>query len=142
MTNELIRQNIIGDSSEIEKRIFVCRGVQVMLDTDVAALFNVETKNLNKAMKRNIDRFPEDFCFQLNSKEFKDLRFQNVTSSEGKYGGRRYLPYVYTEHGIVALAGVLKSEIAAKMSVAIARAFIQMRHFISENGDVLLKLGI
>ena len=140
MTNELIRQNIIGDSSEIEKRIFVCRGVQVMLDTDVAALFNVETKNLNKAMKRNIDRFPEDFCFQLNSKEFKDLRFQNVTSSEGKYGGRRYLPYVYTEHGIVALAGVLKSEIAAKMSVAIARAFIQMRHFIAENGDVLLKL--
>ena len=74
-------------------------------------------------------------------KEFKDLRFQNVTSSEGKYGGRRYLPYVYTEHGIVALAGVLKSEIAAKMSVVIARAFIQMRHFISENGDVLLKLA-
>ena len=141
MTNELIEQNIIKDSNEIEKRIFVCRGVQVMLDSDVATLFNVETKNLNKAMKRNIDRFPEDFCFQLNSKEFKDLRFQNATSSDGEYGGRRYLPYVYTEHGIVALAGVLKSEIAAKMSVAIARTFIQMRHFIAENGDVLLKLA-
>ena len=112
-----------------------------MLDSDVAELFEIETKNLNKAMKRNRNRFPEDFCFQLNSNEFKNLRFQNVTSIEGDYGGRRYLPYVYTEHGIVALAGILKSEIAAQMSVAVARAFIQMRHFIAENGDVLLKLA-
>ena len=70
-----------------------------MLDSDIAVLFNVETKNLNKQMKRNINRFPDDFCFQLNSKEFRNLRLQNVSSS---YGGRRYLPYVYTEHGIIA----------------------------------------
>ena len=109
-----------------------------MIDSDVAFFFGIETKNLNKQMKRNIERFPEDFCFQLNSIEFKNLRFQNATSN---YGGRRYLPYVYTEEGIIALAGVLKNDIAAKMSVEIARKFIQMRKFIMENGDVLLALA-
>ena len=135
MKNELL---IDEKNKNIKEKIFVCHGVQVMLDSDVANLFAVETKNLNKQVKRNEERFPEDFCFKLNSKEFKNLRFQNATSS---YGGRRHLPYVFTEHGIVALAGVLKSDIAAKMSVEIARAFIQMRHFIIENGDVLLKLA-
>ena len=86
----------------------------------------------------NIERFPEDFCFQLNSKEFKNLTSQNVTSS---YGGRRHLPYAFTEHGIIALAGVLKSDVASKMSVEIARTFVQMRRFIAENSDVLLKLA-
>ena len=86
----------------------------------------------------NIERFPEDFCFQLNSKEFKNLTSQNVTSS---YGGRRHLPYAFTEHGIIALAGVLKSDVASKMSVKIARTFVQMRRFIAENSDVLLKLA-
>ena len=119
-------------SKTIENCIYNIRGQQVMLDSDVAFFFGIETKNLNKQMKRNIDRFPEDFCFQLNSKEFKNLRFQNVTSN---YGGRRYLPYVYTEEGIITLAGVIKNEIAAKMSVEIARKFIL------ENGEVLLALA-
>ena len=126
------------ENKSIEECIYNIRGQQVMLDSDVAYFFEVETKNLNKQMKRNINRFPDDFCFQLNSKEFKNLRFQNVTSN---YGGRRYLPYVYTEEGVIALSGVIKSEIAAKMSVEIARKFIQMRKFILENGDVLLALA-
>ena len=135
MKNELL---IDEKNKNIKEKIFVCHGVQVMLDSDVAELFGVETRSLNQQMKRNIDRFPNDFCFKLNSKEFQNLTSQNVTSS---YGGRRHLPYVFTEHGIIALAGVLKSDTAAKMSVEIARAFIQMRHFIIENGDVLLKLA-
>ena len=131
--------NIISiENKNIEECIYNIRGQQVMLDSDIAFFFGVETKNLNKQMKRNGDRFPADFCFQLSYEEFKNLRFQNGTSN---YGGRRYLPYVYTEEGIIALAGVLKNDIAAKMSVEIARKFIQMRRFIMENGDVLLALA-
>ena len=87
------------EQTEIKDLIYTFRGKQVMLDSDLAVLFNVETKRLIQQTKRNINRFPEDFCFQLNSKEFRNLRLQNVSSS---YGGRRYLPYVYTEHGIIA----------------------------------------
>ncbi len=94
----------------IEDCIYNIRRQQVMLDCDVAYFFGVETKNLNKQMKRNIGRFPEDFCFQLNSSEFKNLRFQNATSN---HGGRRYLPYVYTEERIITLAGIIKNEVAA-----------------------------
>ena len=138
MNNELSK---IENQEDIEKRIFVIRGVQAMLDSDVAELFGTEVKALNQQMKRNIERFPEDFCFQLTNKELNIvLRSQNVTSSTIS-SKRRYNPFVYTEHGIVALAGVIKNDISAKMSVAIARAFIQMRHFIMENGDVLLKLA-
>ena len=139
MSDKLLPTELLYQS--IEECIYNIRGQQVMLDSDVAALFGVETKNINKAMKRNQSRFPEDFCFQLNSQEFKNLRFQNATSNETGYGGRRYLPYVYSEHGIVALAGVLKSDIAAQMSVEIARAFIQMRRFIIENGETTLALA-
>lgn len=135
MNNELLK---IESQEDIEKKIFVIRGVQVMLDSDVAELFGVETRAINQQVKRNLERFPEDFCFQLNSKEFKNLTSQNVTSS---YGGRRHLPYAFTEHGIIALAGVLKSDVASKMSVEIARTFVQMRRFIAENSDVLLKLA-
>ena len=138
MNNNLLPAETILNNKNIEECIYDIRGQQVMLDSDIASFFGIETKNLNKQMKRNIARFPEDFCFQLNSSEFKNLRFQNATT---KRGGRRYLPYVYTEHGIIALAGVLKSEIADKMSVEIARKFIQMRKFILENSDVLLALA-
>lgn len=138
MKNHLLHSDTIGVNKKIEDCIYTFRGEQVMLDSDIAAFFEVETKNLNKQMKRNINRFPEDFCFQLSPSEFKNLRFQNATSS---YGGRRYPPYVYTEHGIIALAGVLKSDIADKMSVEIARQFIQMRKFILENSDLLLTLA-
>ncbi|WP_458458705.1 ORF6N domain-containing protein [Pseudobutyrivibrio sp.] len=140
MNQETVKQPLIPNGENIQNKIFVCRGIQVMLDSDVAIFFGTETKYINKAVKRNANRFPNDFCFQLNSNEFKNLRFQNVTSNSN-YGGRRYNPYVFTEHGIVALAGVLKSDIADKMSIEVTRAFIQMRHFILENGDVLLKLA-
>ena len=96
-----------------------------MLDSDLAELFKVETRRLNEQMRRNINRFPNDFCFQLNSKEFKILTSQNAISS---YGGRRYRPYVYTEHGIIALAGVLKSDVANEMCVKIARVFVKMKN--------------
>ena len=95
---------------------------------------------MNRQMKRNIERFPEGFCFQLSNKEIDDLRCQNGTTKILS-SKRRYNPYVYTEEGIIALAGVLKNDIAAKMSVEIARRFIQMRKFILENGDALLALA-
>lgn len=138
MNKNLSTLPTVLNNKDIEDCIYNIRDKQVMLDSDIAELFEVETKYLNKQMKRNISRFPEDFCFQLNSQEFNDLRFQNATSN---HGGRRYLPHVYTEHGIIALAGVLKSEVADKMSVEIARKFIQMRKFILENGDILLSLA-
>ena len=130
----------IIDNEAIEEKIFVIRGKQVMLDSDVAYFFGTEVKKLNQQMKRNKERFPDDFCFQLNSLEFKALRSQNVTI-DSKQGKRKYLPYVYTEHGILSLAGVIKNETAAKMSVEIVKKFVQMRKFIIENGDVLLKLA-
>lgn len=125
----------------IEDKILTIRGIQVMLDKDVANLFEINTKSLNQQMKRNINRFPEDFCFQLNSKELNSiLRSQNVTSNSLS-SKRRYKPYVYTEQGIIALSGVIKNDFAIDMSIKIVRAFISMRKFIIENGDILLKLA-
>lgn len=140
MDKELTQAIDTLDGVLIEKLIYNIRGQQVMLDSDIAYLFEVETRRLNEQMKRNISRFPDDFCFQLNSIEFKFLRSQNATFNYST-NGRKYIPYVYTEHGIMALAGVLKSEVAAKMSVEIVRTFIKMRKFIMENGDVLLALA-
>ena len=125
---------------EIEKCIYNIRGQQVMLDSDVSYFFQTTTSNLNQQMARNKNRFPEDFCFKLNSKEFKSLMSQIVISNNGR-GGVRKLPYVYTEHGVIALAGVLRSDVADRMSVEIARKFIQMKKFILENGDTLLALA-
>ena len=130
----------INSDDVIKNRIYTIRGQQVMLDSDIAELFGVKTKRLNEQMKRNVGRFPDDFCFKLNSKEFKELRSQIATIDVG-YKSPKYLPFVYTEHGIVALAGVLKSDIAEKMSVEIVRTFIRMRQFIKENGDMLLGLA-
>lgn len=129
----------INDKS-IEGYIHDIRGRQVMLDGDVAFFFNVTVSSMNRQMRRNIERFPEDFCFQVSDKEIDDLRCQNGTT-KFLSSKRRYNPYAYTEEGIVALAEVLKNDIAAKMSVEIARKFIQMRRFIIENGDVLLALA-
>ena len=137
LTN-LLPSTDLKEETIIENQIYTIRGKQVMLDSDVAFYFQVETKRLNQQMLRNKNRFPEEFCFKLNSNEFKNLRLQNVTSS---YGGRRYLPYVYTEPGIVALAGVLKSKIAAEASVRIVRQFVEMRHFLLSNGHLLESLA-
>ena len=130
------------ETDNIKNLIYTIRGKQVMLDSDVAMLYHYETKNINKAMKRNIERFPEDFCFQLTEKEVENLRFQFGTSSLEKenYGGRRYLPYVYTEQGISMLAGVLKNEIAIQVSISIIRAFIEMRRFILLNGQIFQEI--
>ena len=131
---------MITDQTDIKDKIHNVRGLQVMLDSDIAELFGVETGQLNRQMKRNVERFPKEFCFKLNSLEFKNLKCQNGISSSS-HGGIRKTPYVYTEHGVIALAGVIKNETAAKMSVAIVKAFVAMRNFIIENGDTLLKLA-
>lgn len=119
----------------IENLIYVIRDKQVMLDSDLAVLYQVETGNLNKAMKRNQKRFPEDFCFQLSKEEFENLKFQSGSSYSdvNGYGGRRYMPYVYTEQGISMLASVLRSEIAINVSIRIMRSFVEMRRFIANN---------
>ena len=120
---------------DIKNLIYVVRNQQVMVDSDLAMLYQVETGNLNKAMKRNQKRFPEDFCFQLTKVEFENLKFQSGSSSlDGSgYGGRRYMPYVYTEQGISMLASVLRSEIAINTSIHIMRTFVEMRRFIANN---------
>ena len=136
MTKELLPILETKEESEIKNKIYNFRGKEVMLDSDIAEMFNIETKNLNKAMRRNQNRFPEDFCFQLKSTEFKNLRFQNGTA-KSLSSKRRYYPYVYTEEGIITLAGVLKSEIADEMSVKIARVFIKMRNALISYAEPL-----
>ena len=122
------------DNVEIVNMIYEIRGKQVMLDSDVALLFGYETKYLNRQVQRNIERFPENYCFQLSEEEYDNLRCQNVTSSlKNNYGGRRYLPYVFTEYGITMLAGILKSEVAVAASLKIVDTFIAMRRYISTN---------
>ncbi len=143
--NNLVIQNELANE-DIKKLIYTIRGKQVMLDSDVAMLYHYETKNVNKAVKRNIDRFPEEFCFQLTENEFQTLRFQIGTSKQNLEindefrGGRRYLPYAFTEQGIAMLAGILKSDIAVKVSINIIKSFIEMRKFISLNGQIFERL--
>ena len=136
-------KNLIVSKMDIKNMIYTIRGKQVMLDCDVAMLYQYSTKNINKAMRRNIERFPEDFCFQLTEEEIKNLRFQNGTSSleNENHGGRRYLPYVYTEQGIAMLSGVLKNEIAINISIKIMRAFIEMRKFINSNTQLFYEIN-
>lgn len=129
-------------NENIKKLIQNIRGKQVLLDSDVAMLYHYETKNINKAMKRNIERFPEDFCFQLTKEELNSMWFQNGTTYENiKYRSEKYLPYAYTEQGISMLAGVLKNDIAIHVSISIIRAFIEMRKFISANGQVFQEIN-
>ncbi len=123
----------------IANRIVFVRGQKVMLDVDLAGLYQVKTKELNKAVKRNRIRFPADFTFQLTLSELKSLRFQIGTSNGGR-GGRRYRPFVFTEHGIAMLSSVLKSERAAKVNVAIMRAFIQLREMAATTEEFARKL--
>ena len=129
--NELLAQ------SEISSHIVTLRGKQVMLDRDLAELYQVETKVLNQAVKRNIERFPDDFMFQVEQKEFENLRSQFVTSSL-QHGGRRYMPYVFTEQGVYMLATVLKSDVAIEVNIAIMRTFTKLREF-SKHYNALAK---
>jgi hypothetical protein len=116
---------------KIEKIIYVIRGQKVMLDNDLADLYGVLTKNFNKAVKRNIDRFPSDFMFQITKEEFDVLRFQIGTSNGKGSGGRRYLPYVFTEPGIAMLSSVLNSPQSIQVNISIMRTFIKMRHLLA-----------
>ncbi|MEK7225071.1 MAG: ORF6N domain-containing protein [Bacteroidota bacterium] len=119
----------------VATKILVVRGSRVMLDSDLASLYGVETKNLNLQVKRNMGRFPEDFMFQLTKREA--LRLQNATS---KRGGRRYLPYVFTEQGVAMLSSVLNSERAIGVNIAIMRAFVRMREILLMNKDLAAKI--
>ena len=124
---------------EISNLIYTVRGKQVMLDSDLATLYQVETKILNKAVKRNLDRFPEKFCFQLTDEESDFLRFQIGTSNLGR-GGRRYLPYVFCEQGIAMLSAVLRSDVAVKVSIEIMDAFVEMRRMLISNASLFHRL--
>ena len=116
----------------IVSKIHFIRGKRVILDSDLASLYGVLTKNLNKAVVRNLNRFPEDFMFQLTSEETESLRFQIGTSKKGR-GGTRYLPHVFTQEGIAMLSGVLNSPRAIQANVQIMRTFIKMRELLATN---------
>lgn len=123
----------------IQNKIFIIRSKKVMIDSDLAMLYGVETKNLNKAVKRNIERFPEDFMFQLNKKEANSLRFQFGTSKTGS-GGRRYLPYVFTQEGVAMLSSILNSERAIHVNIQIMRAFVKLRELMASHKDLRNKI--
>lgn len=126
---------VLKDDKVIENLIYEIRGKQVMLDSDLAKLYECAngTKTINLAVKRHLDRFPEDFYFRLTKEEYDNLKFQFETSSWNDYGGVRKLPYVFTEQGVAMLATVLRTEVASQMSVSIMRAFVAMRKFMSSN---------
>ncbi len=130
----------IINQSEIENRIYTIRGVQVMLDSDLAEMYSVETKAFNQAVNRNRERFPNEFRFQLTDDEWKNLRSQVVTSS--LHGGRRYNPYVFTEQGVSMLSAVLRSPTAIKVSIAIINAFVEMRRFITGHAALFHRLDM
>ena len=126
---------------DVEKMIRVVRGKQVLLDRDLATLYGVETKRINEQVKRNIERFPKDFCFQLDATEHKFLRSQIATTKTETRGGRQYFPYAFTEQGVAMLSSVLKSETAIKVNIAIMRAFVQLRHLMMGNGGLVNRLS-
>jgi len=136
----------------VERRIHLIRGQKVMLDSDLAELYQVPTKALNQAVHRNLDRFPEDFMFRLNKGELENwrsqiatsnpadsLRSQIVTSNEGR-GGRRYLPFAFTEHGVAMLSSVLSSPRAVQMNIVIIRAFVRLRQVLASHRDLARKI--
>ena len=129
--------NTLIPDEVIMKKIYLLRGSKVMMDRDLAELYEIETKQLKRAVRRNISRFPEDFMFELNQEEFKVLRSQFGTSS---WGGSRYVPMAFTEHGVIMLASVLNSERAIQVNIQIVRVFTRMRETLSSHKDLLLKL--
>ena len=133
----------------VERRIYLIRGQRVMLDSDLAELYQVPTKRLNEAVKRNVNRFPADFMFQLTTDEADSLRSQIATSNLGLQrgmsnmearGGRRYLPYAFTEHGVAMLSAVLNSQRAVEMSILIVRAFVKLREVLASHKDLARKI--
>ena len=123
----------------VMNKIYLVRGQKVMLDSDLADLYDVETKRLKEAVRRNFDRFPDDFMFELRQTEFDSLRSQFATSKTGR-GGARYLPMAFTEQGVAMLSSVLNSETAIRVNIQIIRVFTKMRELLSTNKDILLQL--
>lgn len=138
-SNDMSENTSLIPMERIERAILVIRGERVMLDSDLAELYGVETKALNRAVRRNPGRFPLDFVFQLTAAEAHALRCQTGTSNKGR-GGRRYLPYAFTEHGALMLANVLNSERAAQTSVMVVRAFVRLRQMLASNVELSRKL--
>ena len=165
----MAKENLICEENSICSKIYIVRGLQVMLDRDLAELYGVETRRLNEQVKRNIERFPEEFMFQMKDDEFENWKLQIVTSNSNKNtvnrmsqnaisnsdeeshslmsqiatsnrGGIRKHPYVFTEHGVTMLASVLKSETAVKASIQIVKAFVSMRHFVTNNSEIFAEL--
>jgi hypothetical protein len=140
------------DKNQIKKKIYTLRGLQVIIDHDLAEFYDVETKRLNEQVNRNMDRFPKDFMFQLNNCDLESLRSQNIISSDdplrsqnatlenGRGKHRKYLPYAFTEQGVASLSGILKSKKAAQVHVQIMRAFVAMRTFIASNAQIFQRL--
>lgn len=126
---------------QIKNLIYTIRGYKVMLDSDLAMLYEVETKVLNQAVKRNIQRFPIHFMFQLTSEEYEALRVRSQIVTSPKGGGRQYLPYVFTEQGVAMLSSVLRSERAIQINIQIMDTFVQMRKWAIENKDMAQRLA-
>lgn len=126
--------------ANIETKIQLIRGQKVMLDFDLAELYGVETRRLNEQVRRNIERFPEDFMFQLTAEEYESLRSQIATLKTGRGRHRKYLPYVFTEHCALMLGNVLKSERAVEVSIMIVRTFVHLRELVSSNNELSQKL--
>lgn len=134
-----MNKNTIISIDTIKSKIYTMRGIQVILDRDLAELYDVETRELNKSVKRNKERFPNTFMFQLNKKELKEWKFQFGTSNSEKMGLRK-LPYAFTEQGVAMLSGLLRSKKAISVSIDIMEAFVYMRHFLLENAQVFHRL--
>jgi len=141
------RSGVVVSMERITQTILLLRGHKVILDEDLAALYEVETKTLNRAVKRNLDRFPEDFMFQLTAEEFANLRFHSGTSSlrsqidTSRWGGRRYPPYAFTEQGVAMLSSVLHSDRAIHVNIEIMRAFVRLRRMLASNAELARKLA-
>ncbi|MBN1918699.1 MAG: ORF6N domain-containing protein [Verrucomicrobia bacterium] len=134
-------ESAIVPMERIERAILVLRGHRVMLDADLAAMYDVATRELVQAVKRNIDRFPADFMFQLTPEEFDLLRSQSVISKPSGRGGRRVAPYAFTEQGVAMLSSVLRSPRAVHVNIEIMRAFVRLRQMLQQNADLALKLA-
>ncbi len=139
MSDKPLKVESLIPVERIERSILLIRGQKVMLDSDLAELYGVTTKRLNEQVRRNISRFPEDFMFQLTESETHLLRSQIATSKKGR-GGRRYLPYVFTEQGVAMLSSVLNSERAIQVNIEIMRAFVRLRRILSSHTDLAQKL--
>ena len=137
----MVKDLSLARAEQIERAIHVVRGQRVLLDSDLASLYGVTTKALNQAVKRNAERFPPDFAFRLTRQEFTALMSQIVTSKKAGPGGRRKLPWVFTEHGVAMLSSVLRSRQAARVNVEIMRAFVRLRRLLATPGELVEQIA-